>query len=237
MSEALGGLFGWLLVLAFAGTVLNYCLKFVNRSLGKKISAHPAGKQVMKVLMTIFVRNHKYFGFATAAFLLIHFIAQFSRFGINVTGCIAAVILIVQVGLGIYATVKKKPRKGAWYWAHRMIAVCLILFIALHLMIPNALNTALARESTYSSSDSADESELPTFTLEELSKYNGENGNKAYVAYKGLVYDVTDSPQWSNGKHQGHTAGTDLTKEISGAPHGDSVFKNLKVVGKLESTT
>ncbi|MGM0623585.1 MAG: cytochrome b5 domain-containing protein, partial [Campylobacterota bacterium] len=28
-------------------------------------------------------------------------------------------------------------------------------------------------------------------TLNELQKHNGKNGNKAYIAYKGVVYDVT----------------------------------------------
>ncbi|ABX41188.1 hypothetical protein [Lachnoclostridium phytofermentans] len=139
MFVELDGLFGWLLVFAFAGTIMNYCLKFVNKCFGKKISAYPKGKKIMKVLMTIFIRNHKYFGFATVVFLLAHFIAQFAKFGINVTGCIAAIMMILQVLLGVYANVKKKPRKGAWLITHRVIAVLIILGISIHLIIPNAL--------------------------------------------------------------------------------------------------
>ncbi|MGE4547308.1 MAG: cytochrome b5 domain-containing protein, partial [Desulfurella sp.] len=30
-------------------------------------------------------------------------------------------------------------------------------------------------------------------TKDELKKYNGENGMPSYVAYKGKVYDVSDS--------------------------------------------
>jgi len=33
------------------------------------------------------------------------------------------------------------------------------------------------------------------FTLEELGKFDGKEGRQAYVAYKGEVYDVTDSSQ------------------------------------------
>jgi predicted heme/steroid binding protein len=36
-------------------------------------------------------------------------------------------------------------------------------------------------------------SEEKKFTLEELSKFNGTNGNPAYIAFKGKVYDVSDS--------------------------------------------
>ncbi|HEX3078070.1 MAG TPA: cytochrome b5 domain-containing protein [Lachnospiraceae bacterium] len=231
MLEELGELFGWLLVIAFAGTIMNYCIKFVNKRFGKKISAYPFGKKIMKVLMTIFVRNHKYFGFATLIFLLAHFIIQYGMFGFNVTGTIAAVIMIIQVLLGVYANVRKKPRKGAWFIAHRTITVLIILGIAIHLIIPNALNAIVGKDSKISSS--VDVSKLETFTLEELTKYNGENGCKAYVAYKGLVYDVTNVSKWQNGKHYGQKAGTDITEAISESPHGDSVFEGLDVVGKI----
>lgn len=71
-------------------------------------------------------------------------------------------------------------------------------------------------------------------TLEELSRYNGKNGAKAYVAYKGVVYDLTDSDMWENGEHQGdHAAGVDLTEAMGDAPHADDVLKSFKVVAKL----
>ena len=45
------------------------------------------------------------------------------------------------------------------------------------------------------------------FTLEELGKFDGKEGRSAYVAFKGKVYDVTDSSQWLEGDHLGHAAG------------------------------
>ncbi|NLF88745.1 cytochrome B5 [Candidatus Bathyarchaeota archaeon] len=75
--------------------------------------------------------------------------------------------------------------------------------------------------------------ETKKFTLNELSKFNGKNGNLAYVGYKGKVYDVTESSQWSDGDHLGHEAGKDLTEQMEIAPHADEVMERFKTVGTL----
>ncbi len=72
-------------------------------------------------------------------------------------------------------------------------------------------------------------------TLEELSEYDGKNGNPAYIAVDGVIYDVTDIPMWKNGDHNGFSAGRDLSDEIKNiSPHGVSKLGDLPVVGKLE---
>jgi predicted heme/steroid binding protein len=74
------------------------------------------------------------------------------------------------------------------------------------------------------------------FTLEELKQYDGKNGRPAYIAYKGKVYDVTDSSLWVDGDHQGeHQAGRDLTEEISKAPHGEETLDRIPIIGILVS--
>lgn len=73
-----------------------------------------------------------------------------------------------------------------------------------------------------------------TFTSDELKKYNGQNGNPAYVAVDGVVYDVTNVEKWKNGKHQGLVAGNDLSKAIGSSPHGKSVLNKLPVMGTLK---
>jgi 2-oxoglutarate ferredoxin oxidoreductase subunit alpha len=73
-------------------------------------------------------------------------------------------------------------------------------------------------------------------TAAELRHYNGKNGQKAYVAFKGIIYDVTESVLWKNGEHEEmHFAGTDLTEAMADAPHSDEVFSSFSVVGRLES--
>jgi len=73
------------------------------------------------------------------------------------------------------------------------------------------------------------------FTLEELSYYDGQDGRPAYVAYKGIVYDVTESFLWRGGQHQAlHKAGRDLTWELSTAPHGPGLLEKFPIVGVLK---
>jgi predicted heme/steroid binding protein len=72
------------------------------------------------------------------------------------------------------------------------------------------------------------------FTLRELSRYNGRDGSQAYVAYHGLVYDVSSSYYFRNGQHWiTHKAGTDLSAEIAAAPHDASLLQKFPVVGSL----
>ena len=72
-------------------------------------------------------------------------------------------------------------------------------------------------------------------TREELAKYTGQNGQPAYVAVSGTVYDVTASSRWENGLHEGvHQAGQDLTEELKTAPHVRAVIERFPAVGRLE---
>ena len=90
-------------------------------------------------------------------------------------------------------------------------------------------------EPASNSNVNATETSNKEFTLDELKKYDGKNGNKAYVAVDGVVYDVTNVDAWKNGEHKnGITAGNDLSKEINKSPHGKDVLEDLPVVGKLK---
>ena len=75
-----------------------------------------------------------------------------------------------------------------------------------------------------------------TLTIEELAKFDGMNGNKAYIAIEGKIYDVTDIEPWKGGKHNGYTAGKDLTNEIKTvAPHGMTPIEKLTPIGTIKN--
>lgn len=77
-------------------------------------------------------------------------------------------------------------------------------------------------------------SHLPSYTSKQLAKHNGNDKPTIWVAYKGLIYDVTKSRLWRDGKHYEHWAGQDLTEEFADAPHNAFVFDKFRCIGTLE---
>lgn len=76
--------------------------------------------------------------------------------------------------------------------------------------------------------------EIKAYTLRQLALRNGQDKPEIWVAYKGKIYDVSDSRLWRNGMHYEHWAGQDLTSELVDAPHTETVFDKFEVVGVLQ---
>ena len=72
-----------------------------------------------------------------------------------------------------------------------------------------------------------------TFTLDELSQYDGKDGAQAYIAIDGVVYDVTGADGWKEGEHEGYSAGQDLTAAFESSPHKESILNGLEIMGTL----
>lgn len=78
------------------------------------------------------------------------------------------------------------------------------------------------------------ERNLKSLTLKELSKYDGKNGNPAYIAVNGIIYDVTNDAVFKKSPHNSVTLGADITKEFKGCHNADeSVLDKLPIVGKV----
>jgi predicted heme/steroid binding protein len=75
---------------------------------------------------------------------------------------------------------------------------------------------------------------VQVYTKQQLALRNGQDKPEIWVALNGLIYDVTESRMWRNGKHYEHWAGQDLTDELKDAPHTETVFSEFKVVGELQ---
>lgn len=77
---------------------------------------------------------------------------------------------------------------------------------------------------------------MRVFTLDELSSYNGKDGAPTYIAYQGIVYDVSSSYFFRGGRHWvRHSAGKDLFEEIAQAPHDASLLERFPIVGRLST--
>lgn len=78
------------------------------------------------------------------------------------------------------------------------------------------------------------EESLPSYSLQQLALRNGQDRAEVWVAYKGVIYDVSASRLWKTGNHYEHWAGQDLTGEFEDAPHTDQVFLRFKKIGMIK---
>jgi predicted heme/steroid binding protein len=76
---------------------------------------------------------------------------------------------------------------------------------------------------------------MTEYTKWELALRNGVDKKEIWCAFQGLIYDVSASRLWRNGKHYEHWAGQDLTEELENAPHTEKVFDKFEVVGKVKN--
>jgi len=75
---------------------------------------------------------------------------------------------------------------------------------------------------------------LGDMTAEQLARCDGQEGRPACFAYKGKIYDASNSPMWKKGQHmQRHSAAGDLTLALGQAPHGEDRVMRLPEVGAL----
>lgn len=74
---------------------------------------------------------------------------------------------------------------------------------------------------------------LPTYNQFQLALRNGQDREEIWVAYQGLIYDLTESRMWRAGRHYQHWAGQDLTAELAAAPHTARVFERFTPIGRL----
>lgn len=73
-------------------------------------------------------------------------------------------------------------------------------------------------------------------TKAQLLRHNGDSTDEKWIAFNGIVYDVSECPNWWGEMHRDlHFPGLDLSGEIKDAPHDEEVFTRpcVKVVGRL----
>lgn len=74
---------------------------------------------------------------------------------------------------------------------------------------------------------------MEIYTKQQLALRNGQDRPEIWVAFKGVIYDVSISKLWKKGMHYEHWAGQDLTSELVDAPHTEKVFEKFQAIGQL----
>lgn len=70
-------------------------------------------------------------------------------------------------------------------------------------------------------------------TLEALKAYNGTKGKPIYVAYKGIIYDVSKVDAFKKNTYKSLVPGTDITKALAKIKNGENLLKAASKVGKI----
>lgn len=110
-----------------------------------------------------------------------------------------------------------------------LVKICIfVIMVASALFVVLVIGPRLKKKKAEPLSDSAD------LTLQELNAFDGEDGRPAYIAFKGIIYDVSKSKLWRDGNHmKRHKAGTDLTDMLSQAPHREDKVVAMPQIGNL----
>lgn len=131
---SVGRILGWLIVTGYSLAVLNCVVKFVNRKWIMVMPKDAPTRIKYQSFMRVIVKNHRYFGIFTSIALISHFIIQYLSWGFYVTGLIAGSLMIIQGSLGAYGTYVKKKKNGPWLYAHRTVAVLLLVGMIVHVL-------------------------------------------------------------------------------------------------------
>lgn len=73
------------------------------------------------------------------------------------------------------------------------------------------------------------------FSLGELEIYDGKDGNPAYVAIDGIVYDVSEVELFKKNPHNTLNLGRDITEDFNKCHNGDkSLLAGIPIVGEID---
>ncbi len=151
-------------------------------------------------------------------------------------GWISMVVVLIT---GILLTIARIPSFDLFYTTRFgiLLGVKIMLFLV---MFSSAVVTTLVIGPRLRRKSQSPVADLlsQTMTLEQLGHFDGKEGRPAYIAYKGIIYNVTQGRLWKNGLHvMKHGAGHDLTQVLNSAPHGEDKVLAMPQVGALAVST
>jgi predicted heme/steroid binding protein/uncharacterized membrane protein len=145
-------------------------------------------------------------------------------------GWISMVLISIT---GVLLTIARIPSSRAFYTTR--FGILLSIKIALFLiMLVSAVIVTLFIGPRMRQQRTAAKKADGKYSADGLAQFDGREGRPAYIAYNGILYDVTGSKLWKGGSHlKKHNAGNDLTELLKTAPHGQEKVLAMPVVGTL----
>jgi predicted heme/steroid binding protein len=151
---------------------------------------------------------------------------------LNWLGAIGLVVFIIHTSWSVCTALK---RWGVWnILTKSLLSIFYIALISFFIYVQFFYHSAGVLDKNLDNQPTSTMAEAGTtiFTAETLAKYNGLNGQPAYVAVDGVVYDVSDI--FRNGKHEGCLAGQDLTSKFY-QDHSSNMLNGYAIVGTFET--
>ena len=146
---------------------------------------------------------------------------------------VGLVSMVIMALTGIVLTYYKVPSLSLLFSSNFGILL-LAKIIIFTIMVSSAIIVVLVIGPKLRKRKNMQPVSSDNLTIEELANFDGEEGRPAYLAYKGIIYDVSQSKLWGNGNHMTrHQAGVDLTDILSQAPHDEDKILSMPEVGQL----
>lgn len=160
--------------------------------------------------------------------------SSFSRtWHLGYLGIIGLIAFVIHTSWAAHLALK---RKNIWNAFTKTFLIIFYLFLItffcyLQFFYQKPENNG---KSSLNNTTTETSSTAKVFTAETLKQYNGLNGQPAYIAIDGIVYDVSDL--FMSGRHEGCSAGQDATNEFNRERrHNDgNVLEGYAIVGTYE---
>lgn len=129
--ENIGGVFGLIGLLSIIYLVSRPILQAVVDLLRKQGKTLPA---LLKKVYQFVNKTHRYAGFVALGAIVLHFILQYTRFGVvPVAGLIAGLALVAQSVLGFGLTKQKdKEIRKKMALLHRVLGMIIVVAVLFH---------------------------------------------------------------------------------------------------------
>ncbi len=129
----LGRVLGVITAVLYGGAILNFFIKWGNRTWVMKLPKENAFRASYQSVMKFLVKNHRFFGFGAAAVMVAHTIIQILFMWVSITGIVTAGLAIVAIILG-GIMFKSRKRTPAMLWSHRGAVIAMTLAFLVHVI-------------------------------------------------------------------------------------------------------